>query len=137
VEPFVAFLATGAGILSQAVLKDQVLSSALVLLSKSGAYYQTAGTSPEGNELGASPFLVFETARNLRERGLEIFNLGGVSGVNPGLDGFKNGFGPDRRSLAAAEYDLRTSMRRALEGPIQALRGMVSGLAQRKSGRPA
>lgn len=127
VEPLLVFLRTGAGILSQAVLEGQVLSSALVLLSDRGAYYQTAGTSPEGIDLGASPFLVFETARNLQERGLQVFNLGGVSEINQGLREFKTGFGPDQRSLAAAEYDLRTNLQRALQGPIRTLRRMLSG----------
>jgi hypothetical protein len=127
VESFLAFLRTGAGILFQAVLEGEVLSSALILLSDSGAYYQTAGTSPEGIDLGASPFLVYETARHLQERRLEVFNLGGVSEINAGLHGFKTGFGPQERSLAAAEYDLRTNLQRALEGPIRTLRRMLAG----------
>jgi hypothetical protein len=129
-EPLLVFLTTGAGLLFQAVLDGQVLSSALVLISSSGrgAYDQSSGTSPEGMERGASHFLLWETARNLQERGFSVFNLGGVSEVNPGLREFKAGFGANQRSLAAAEFDLRTGLRRTVEGVVQGLRGRLARL---------
>jgi hypothetical protein len=131
-ESLLVFLRSGAGTLSQVTVEGRVLSSAMILLSERGAYYQTAGTGPDGVELGASPFLVFETARALQERGLETFNLGGVSGTNPGLHDFKTGFGTAQRSLAAAEYDLRTNFRKALERRIRSLRSILTGLHEGK-----
>ena len=58
VESLLVFLRSGAGTLAQVTAGGRVLSSAMVLLSERGAYYQTAGTGPEGVECGASPFLV-------------------------------------------------------------------------------
>ena len=72
----VAYLNAGAGELFQASLDKNVLSSVLVLRSLSGAYYQSAGTSPEGMALGASHFLINGAACQLREEGLKTFNLG-------------------------------------------------------------
>ena len=65
---------------------------------------------------GASQFLIFETAKDLQERGLDTFNLGGVSEVNPGLHEFKAGFGASRRDLAAAEFDLQSRWQRTMTG---------------------
>src|SRR5690606_5546 len=58
-------LEQGAGMLFQAVSDSEVLASILVLRSDFGAYYHSAGTTPHGMRLGASPFLVIETARTL------------------------------------------------------------------------
>ena len=124
------FLSSGAGALFQAIRDGIVFSSALVLLSSRGGYYQSTGTNPEGMEQGASTFLVFEIAKNLQERELDIFNLGGVSGVNPGLQDFKAGFGTTQRPLAAAEYDLRTGLRKSIEGALWFLHGKFSGAAR-------
>jgi hypothetical protein len=124
------FLSTGAGVLFQAIRDGIVFSSALVLLSRSGAYYQSTGSSAEGMEQGASVFLVFEIAKNLQERKLDIFNLGGVSGVNPGLQEFKAGFGTTHRPLTAAEYDLRTRLRKNIEGALRCLHSKLSSAAR-------
>ena len=77
--------ATGAGVLFQAVLDGRVLSSALVLLSGRGAYDHTSGTCPEGMEHGASHFLIFETARNLQERGTRRVQSGRRLRGQPGV----------------------------------------------------
>jgi hypothetical protein len=82
-----------AGELFQAVREDAVLSSMLVVMSRTGAYYQSAGTSPEGMEIGASHFLVHSVARMLQEDGVKTFNLGGAEIENPGLRAFKSRFG--------------------------------------------
>ena len=126
VEDMLVFLRAGAGVLFQTVRDGRVLSSAMVLLSGRGAYDQTSGTSPEGMECGASHFLIFETARHLQERGFRAFNVGGVSEVNRGLHEFKAGFGTTQRSLAAAEYDLRTEPRKSIEGALRFLHGKLS-----------
>jgi Acetyltransferase (GNAT) domain len=83
----------GAGDLFQAVRDGIVLSSMLVIRSRTGAYYHSAGTSPEGMEIGASHFLVHSVARSLQEGGGKIFNLGGAQLDNPGLRAFKSRFG--------------------------------------------
>lgn len=63
---FLAMTKMGAGQLFQAVLEGRTVSSALVLMSDKGAYYQSAGTSSEGMACGASHFLVCEIARILQ-----------------------------------------------------------------------
>ena len=88
----------------QAVLDQEVVSSILVLLCSQGAYYHTAGTSPRGMALGASHFLINEIARELSERSLQKFNLGGVDDPDGGLARFKSGFGSTRIALEAAEF---------------------------------
>ncbi len=112
--PLLALLQAGAGELFQATFNDMVVSSALILTSRSGGYFQTAGTSPEGMARGASQFLVFEIARSLQEHGMEAFNLGGVAGSNPGLHEFKIGFGAEPVALEAASCQ-----------PARGLRGML------------
>jgi hypothetical protein len=122
VEPLLATLRSGAGVLFQAVREDQVLSSMMVLLSAAAGYDQTSGTAPEGMERGASQFLIFETAMKLREEGKTAFNLGGVSEVNPGLHEFKRGFGPEERSLETARFALGSPLKRMLLGTARAIR---------------
>jgi hypothetical protein len=68
-----ALLASQAGEIFQAVDGDRVLSSILVLRSSTGAYYQSAGTSPEEMKLGASPFLISQVAGILRQEGVLLF----------------------------------------------------------------
>jgi hypothetical protein len=91
-----------AGKLFQVVLDGRVMSSALVLMSATGAYYQTSGTSSEGMERGASHFLIFEIAKTLQEQGLTLFNLGGTDKKAFGLQEFKTGFGTDKVELEEA-----------------------------------
>lgn len=86
-------LLRGAGELFQAMHEGAVLSSLLVLRSRTGAYYHSAGTSQEGMEIGASHFLVHSVARVLQQENLEVFNLGGAAIDSPGLRAFKSRFG--------------------------------------------
>jgi hypothetical protein len=99
-----ALLASGSGEIFQAVSGDRVLSSILVLRSRKGAYYQSAGTLPEGMKLGASPFLVSQVGDILKQEGVQVFNLGGSSPDSPGLRRFKAGFGAREVALQAASF---------------------------------
>ncbi len=99
-----ALLASNAGELFQAVDGDRVLSSMLVLRAKQGAYYESAGTSPDGMKMGASPFLVSSVAHVLKQEGCRVFNLGGATPDNPGLLRFKAGFGTREVALEAATF---------------------------------
>jgi hypothetical protein len=125
-EEHLVLLRAGAGVLSQAVLEGRVLSSVLVLLSSRGAYYHSAGTNAEGMELGASQFLILETARDLQDRAFAVFNLGGASAENAGLHEFKARFGAVPRPLAAAEFDLQTRFRRSLRDALRGVRDKLS-----------
>ncbi len=99
-----ALLSNGAGELFQATNGQQILSSILILRASQGAYYESAGTLPEGMKIGASPFLVSRVAAILKGEGSRIFNLGGATAENPGLVRFKTGFGTREVALEAASF---------------------------------
>jgi lipid II:glycine glycyltransferase (peptidoglycan interpeptide bridge formation enzyme) len=86
--------------LYQAVRDGIVMSSILLLRSKHTAYYQSAGTSPEGMSVGASHFLIYNVGKKLRDDGVRIFNLGGAP-EGSSLARFKSGFGASEVSLEA------------------------------------
>jgi hypothetical protein len=113
-RPIVALVSHGAGELFQATDGNRVLSSILVLRAELGAYYHSAGTSPEGMSCGASHFLVHQIAERLRAEGLEQFNLGGADTTSGGLERFKTGFGATPIELEAAELVLAGRVRQAL-----------------------
>lgn len=116
-----AFLNSEAGELCQALLDGTVLSSILVLRASKGAYYQSAGTSPEGMNKGASQFLIHSVANQLRSDGLESFNLGGAD-EETGLARFKGGFGAQRVPLRSASCYVGPSWRRRLSQLITLVR---------------
>jgi hypothetical protein len=117
-----AYLEFSSGELFQASLDKNVLSSVLVLRSLSGAYYQSAGTSPQGMALGASHFLINHAACQLREEGVKTFNLGGAA---PGstLARFKTGFGATAVSLTAVSLYVGPVWRRKLTTLLRLARG--------------
>jgi GNAT superfamily N-acetyltransferase len=129
----VALLECGSGELFQATLEGSVLSSILVLRSSSGAYYQSAGTSPQGMTSGASHFLINGIACLLREDGLRTFNLGGAP-PESSLARFKIGFGATAVPLTAVSLNVGPAWRRRLttllqlaKGNRRALLGAVAG----------
>lgn len=109
-----------AGMLYQAVREGTVLSSVLVLLARRGAYYHSAGTSPEGMALGASHFLIQRAAESLAGEGREVFNLGGAD--DAGLIRFKSGFGTVSVDLEAASFSFGSALKRRIVGTLRDLR---------------
>jgi hypothetical protein len=105
-----------------------VLSSVLVLTAECGAYYQTAGTSPEGMACGASPFLIHEIARYLQERHMEVFNPGGAAPDNPGLFRFKGELGAEAVPLECAGYCTGSRLWRSLKNAARGVHERVRGL---------
>ena len=120
-----ALLDTGAGTLFQAQREGEVLSSILVLKAREGAYYHSAGTSPEGMRLGASQLLVFEVASRLAAEGLSVFNLGGAEPSSEGLYRFKVGFGTAPQPLEAASYRMSGTVRRGILWLADSVRGKL------------
>ncbi len=120
-----ALLNSGLGELFQAVREDQVLSSMLILRSNQGAYWQSAGTRPEGLKLGASPFLLSRVAAILKEEGSSVFNLGGATDDNPGLRSFKAGFGAREVPLQAASFCPQSSVARGIHKALRTGWGWV------------
>ena len=107
-----ALLATGAGRLYQAALEGQVVSSKLVFVLGDAAYYDSAGTSPQGMELGVSSFLMSEVIRLFKEEKLRIWNLDVASEHAVGLAQFKLGFGPQISLLERAYFSCATPYKR-------------------------
>ena len=85
-----------------------------VLVSSKGAYYHSAGSSPDGMSTGSSPFLVAEVIAWLQAEGKTTFNLGGATAAEEGLHRFKRGFGSVEVPLEAATCDLSPSVVRML-----------------------
>jgi hypothetical protein len=117
-----ALLSCNAGELFQAVENTRVVASVLVLRSQFGAYYQSAGTSERGMEIGASPFLISGVGGILRQEGVRIFNLGGASPENTGLRRFKAGFGARELPLTAASFCPRPAIQRGVQKTLKTLR---------------
>ena len=116
---------SGAGELFQAVRNDLVLSSMLVLRSRTGAYYHSAGTRPEGMEIGTSHFLLHSVARTLQEEGIEVFNLGGAGPDMQGLRTFKTRFGTTPVETEAVRAVLCSPVHRAFVETCHALRKIL------------
>ena len=117
-----ALLASGAARIYQAWHGDDVLSSLMVLVCAGGAYYQSAGTSPEGMEIGASTLLVAEAIRDLAKDGKTVFNLGGAGPESEGLRRFKAGFGAEPVTLTACTYQIASPIHRTLRKAIRLIR---------------
>jgi hypothetical protein len=124
------YLTQGAGELFRAVSGGQVLSSILVLLSPTGAYYQSAGTNAEGMARGACHFLIYETAKILQAAKKQQFNLGAAEPQNLGLHQFKAGFGTRRVELEAAEIVLGSGIRNDLWDTLRSIRRGCQHLAR-------
>jgi len=107
-------LANGAGELFQAVRGGEVLASLLVLRSKTGGYYHSAGNSPQGMKWGASPFLLASVADILKNEGAEFVNIGGTGPENAGLMRFKSGFGAREIPLQSACFCPGSLLRREI-----------------------
>jgi hypothetical protein len=113
--PFHSYVEYDAGEVLQALQgDDEVLASVLVLRATAGAYLQSAGTSEQGMNCGASPFLIYETTQLLRREGAVVFNLGGAGDDNPGLQRFKRRFGAREVPLERAEFFVGGALRRRL-----------------------
>ena len=126
-KPYKSLIQAKAGEIFQTVLENNVLSSILLLKAERGAYYHSAGTSPEGMALGASHFLIYETAKLLQSNSIEIFNLGGVDRLDSGLARFKGGFGAKIVALEAAEFFLGGKFRKEASSGINWVRNVVKG----------
>ncbi len=121
-----AFLASGAARIFQAEHDGNVVSSLLVLNAPTGAYYQSAGTTPEGMEIGASTFLISQVAGVLAAESKTVFNLGGAGPESEGLKRFKSGFGAEPVPLHAASYQLASPIHRKLMAAARLLRNPFS-----------
>jgi Acetyltransferase (GNAT) domain len=125
-----AFLQSGAGELFQVLRGETVVSSVLTLRAPKGAYYQSAGTSAEGMSLGASHFLIYSIANQLRCDGALAFNLGGAN-EESGLARFKEGFGALPIRLPAANCYVGSFWRREASRLIAWLRSLSRNASEK------
>jgi Acetyltransferase (GNAT) domain len=133
-----ALLASGAGELFQAIHENRVLSSVLVLRASEGAYYESAGTLPEGMKLGASSFLITQVAAILKHEGARVFNLGGATADDPGLLRFKTGFGTREVALEAASFCPRSAIQTTVHTALRTGVGWIKEFCRSsKSTRPS
>lgn len=95
-----ALIQSGGAEIYQAVLGDRVLSSFLMLRAERSYYHHTAGTCPEGMQLGSSHFLMYEVLTHFQQEKKEFLNMGQVDSWNEGLARFKEGF----RAVAIQRY---------------------------------
>ena len=113
---------SGQGELYQAELGNEVVSSALVVKAKRGAYYFWAGTSATGMAVGASHLLIHEIANQLQTQAVDILNLGGTDLQNKGLIEFKRGFGAREILLEDVDLYLGSRTRRLLGRAFELLK---------------
>jgi hypothetical protein len=125
-DRYAALIRSRAGELFQAVSGHEVASSLFVLRGQAGAYYQSAGTSPEGMAAGASHFLVAGIVSCLRDEGLQVFNLGGAAEEASGLRRFKEGFGAVEVQLEAAQFSMEHSLIRKARSALRSLRNNLA-----------
>ncbi len=124
-----AYLQTGAAEIFQAMQGETVLSSVLVLRSANAAYYESAGTSPEGMSVGASHFLIHSIAEHLRNQGVAIFILGGAESGSS-LARFKSGFGASEVRLTTCTCYLGPAWRRRVRSAYAMARENPRALAK-------
>ncbi len=111
-ERYRCFIDSGAATFYQAYKDGELYSSILILNAERGAYYHSAGTSPEGMAMGASQFLICRVAEILQKEGKNKFNLGGADLDQIGLTRFKLGFRPKRFEIEAAQFFLSSTFKR-------------------------
>lgn len=120
-----AYLESGAGSLCQAVLHDEVVSSLMILRSATGAYFESGGSSSEGMHIGASHFLLFETAVALKRQGAETFFLGGARPGEEGLRAYKSGFGALPVDTESVISYVGGRLRRRVSAAVESIRNVI------------
>jgi len=117
-----AYINSGLCTLYQAVLSGEALSSITIASARAGVYLHTSGTSPKGMGLGASHFLLYEILKDCQQRGISVFNFGGVRDFNSGLADYKRHFGADAIALEAAEFYVGGALRKHVSNWIDRAR---------------
>jgi Acetyltransferase (GNAT) domain len=120
-----AYLEAGAGSLYQAILRDEVVSSLMILRSATGAYFESGGSSSEGMRIGASHFLLFQTAVSLQAEGVETFFLGGARPSEEGLRAYKAGFGAVPVDTESVSAYVGGRLRRRVSAAVESIQNAI------------
>jgi hypothetical protein len=112
-----------------------LLSAALIGYGGARAFYLCGGSTEEGYARGAAIWMHWNTMLSLRERGIAIYNLGGVpasamrtSHPAKGLHRFKAGFGSELVALNGVRWSdasLHTGLHRAAQRFSQTSTGVL------------
>jgi len=106
-EEYHRLVSQGAGCLLELEVEGDVVSSFLLLTSRTKAYYASAGTTRRGMDIGASYYLMWKTIQFLCGKGIVELNMGGVpEEYREGLALFKTRFGAKEVRLTHAEFFL-------------------------------
>ncbi len=115
-------------------LGDQPVTGALVVIHGDRAHYLAAATTERGREMSAAYGMLFELRKSLRERGVKLFDLGGIAPHDKaasGVDHFKLGFGGETVEYLG-EWDAGSRFSRALgnSAVTRMIRSTTAGKAQ-------
>jgi lipid II:glycine glycyltransferase (peptidoglycan interpeptide bridge formation enzyme) len=123
-------LDSGYGALFLAGKDGEAMSALLVSIYNNRAYLIFAGTNPEGYRLRAPIFLFWNTAIELKRRGIVEWNLGGVpreaeheTSQSHGLFKFKKRFGAKKVACVSAEMHGVNKPRALLYDFVRAIHG--------------
>ena len=77
---------------------NRIIAAAIFFYSENFGHYHLAGSDPEYLSLNPNNFMLWEAAKELRKKELQLFHLGGGSNGSPdnSLLGFKSRFSPLR-----------------------------------------
>lgn len=117
----IAYIDSGAAVLFQACLNDNILSSAMVLESQNNAYLYSAGNSSQGMQTGSSNFLIHNIIMYYKNTGKSQFNLGGVRPSEKGLDSFKRRFEGDKILLSNYSVKLKRNVLKGFTNAVKTL----------------
>jgi lipid II:glycine glycyltransferase (peptidoglycan interpeptide bridge formation enzyme) len=107
----------------QAAIDKKVVSSMIVVFVGEYAFFDTAGSSPEGMGFGASHYLMSKVIDELRAADLKAFNLGLGTESRAGLGRYKAGFGANRYFVETVSVDTSSIGRRAILNLAARIRG--------------
>lgn len=87
-------LSPGSAIIGRAVKGDKPVAAIMILIHGAGATYQAGWNGTEGREMCAHHLLLWSVIPVLKERGVKVFDLGGIDEKQAkGVSQFKDGMG--------------------------------------------
>ncbi|MCA9471149.1 MAG: GNAT family N-acetyltransferase [Nitrospirales bacterium] len=107
--------------IAQAAMNGKVVSSMLIVFLDNYAFFNSAGSSPDGMSIGASHYLMSEVIDELRAQGIKAFNLGLGTTSRSGLAQYKAGFGADEYFFETISVDTSSFPRKVAIKASEAL----------------
>lgn len=122
-------------------LEGQPVTGALVVVHGDRAHYLAAATTERGRDMSAAYGMLFELRKSLRERGIRLFDLGGIAPQDKaasGVDHFKLGFGGETVEYLG-EWDAGSRFSRTLgnSAVTRMIRSAASGGSEMRGAQTA